>query len=257
MSGSVSYAIKTLALAAAVLSGGLAYAAGGHGPHWSYHGDHEGPGRWAELDPAFETCAKGRNQSPIDISSTVKAELPALQFSYGSAEPTIVNNGHTVQVNLPAGSQLKVGEQTYELLQFHFHTPSEETIKGKHLPMVAHFVHKNAAGQLGVVAVLFQSSPVAKNAAYAPVFDHLPRPSEKISVEGLVLDVASLLPTERGYYSFEGSLTTPPCSESVQWMVLKKPVALGYEQIKSFRRLFNANARPVQPLNGRVVKESL
>ncbi|GAB3361837.1 MULTISPECIES: carbonic anhydrase [Giesbergeria] len=257
MSGSAFHALKTLALALAVFSTGLAHAAGGHGPHWSYHGDHEGPARWAELDTTFETCAKGRNQSPVDISTTVKAELPALQFHYGQSEPTIVNNGHTVQVNVAAGSQLKVGEQTYELLQFHFHTPSEETIQGKHLPMVAHFVHKNATGQLGVVAVLFQSSPTPKNATYAPVFDHLPRPGEKITVDGLVLDLAHLLPAERGYYAFEGSLTTPPCSESVQWMVLKKPVALGHEQIKAFRRLFNANARPVQPLNGRIIKESL
>jgi len=251
-----THTVKALVFAFATLFGAAAHASGG-GHHWNYHGKHEGPAHWGELDSSFETCAKGKRQSPIDISNTVKAELPSLVFEYGKAEPTIVNNGHTVQVNVPAGSQLKVGDQTYSLLQFHFHTPSEETITGKHAAMVAHFVHKNAAGQLGVIAVLMQPGPITKNEAYAPIFDHLPRPNEKITVEGLVLDLATLLPTEKGYYSFDGSLTTPPCSESVNWMVLKRPVALGNEQIKAFRRLFNANARPVQPLNGRIVKESL
>lgn len=254
---SSAHVVKTLVLALAALVGGAAYASGGGHHHWAYQGEHEGPAHWAELDPAFETCAKGSRQSPIDISNTVKAELPSLNFEYNKAEPTIVNNGHTVQVNVPPGSQLKVAGQTYSLLQFHFHTPSEETIGGKHMAMVGHFVHKNAAGQLGVVAVLMQPGPIVKNAAYAPVFDHLPRPNEKITVEGLELDLAAMLPTDKSYYSFEGSLTTPPCSESVNWMVLKRPIALGNDQIKAFRRLFNANARPVQPLNGRVVKESL
>lgn len=252
-----AHSVQTLVFALAALSGSAAYASGGGHYHWGYHGEHEGPARWAELDPSFETCAKGGRQSPIDISNTVKAELPSLNFDYSKVEPTIVNNGHTVQVNVPVGSQFKVGGQSYSLLQFHFHTPSEETIGGKHTAMVAHFVHKNAAGQLGVVAVLMQPGPMPKNLAYAPVFDHLPRPNEKITVEGLELDLAALLPTDKGYYTFDGSLTTPPCSESVHWIVLKRPVALGNDQIKAFRRLFNANARPVQPLNGRVVQESL
>ena len=248
---------KTLAFAFAALLGCAAHASGGGHPHWDYKGAHEGPARWAELDPAFETCAQGGRQSPIDISNAVKTELPSLNFEYVKTEASIVNNGHTVQVNVPAGSQFKVGDQTYGLLQFHFHTPSEETINGKHTAMVGHFVHKNAAGQLGVVAVLMQPGPMPKNEAYAPIFDHLPRPNEKITVEGMELDLAAMLPADKGYYSFEGSLTTPPCSESVNWMVLKRPIALGSGQIKAFRRLFNANARPVQPLNGRVIKESL
>ncbi len=245
---------KTAAVAALMLSS-WAVQAEGQAPHWAYKGHHGAPAHWAELDPAFETCAKGLKQSPIDIRKTVKTELPALEFSYGSAAPTIVNNGHTIQINLPAGQSLKVGDQTYELLQFHFHTPSEEMVAGKHAAMVAHFVHRNAAGELGVVGVLLEHGK--KNPAFDAIFSHLPRPGESITVDALTLDLAALLPESKGYYAYEGSLTTPPCSQGVNWMVLKTPVRLGADQIKAFRRLFNANARPVQLLNDRIVKESL
>jgi carbonic anhydrase len=242
-----------IALSLLTLATGLAHAEG-HPPHWNYGHSHEGPMHWAELDPAFETCAKGGNQSPIDIRNAVKADLPALQFNYTTAAPTLVNNGHTIQVNLPAGQTLTVGDKTYDLLQFHFHTPSEEALNGKHTAMVGHFVHKNADGGLGVIGVLMQ--PGKTNAAFAPVFAHLPRKGETITVSDLQLDLAAMLPADKGYYSFAGSLTTPPCSEGVKWMVLKQPIRLGAEQIKAFRRIFNANARPIQPLNGRVIQES-
>lgn len=245
---------KTLALSVLLMSGWTAHAEG-QAPHWAYHGHHGAPAQWGELDPAFETCAKGVKQSPIDIRKTVKTALPALEFGYTSAAPVIVNNGHTVQVNLPAGQTLKIGEQSYELLQFHFHTPSEETVAGKHAAMVAHFVHRNAAGELGVVGVLLEQGK--QNPAFDGIFSHLPRPGEKITVDSLTLDLAVLLPADKGYYAYEGSLTTPPCSQGVNWMVLKTPVKLGANQIKAFRRLFNANARPVQPLNDRIIKESL
>lgn len=224
-------------------------------PHWAYHGHHGNPAQWGELDQRFEACAKGTQQSPIDIRNTVRAELPALDFQYGSVSPTLVNNGHTVQVNVAPGQSLTVGDKRYELLQFHFHTPSEESVGGKRAAMVAHFVHRDAAGHLGVVAVLMQQG--ATNAAYQPLFKHLPRAGETITVEGLSLDLAQLLPQQRGYYAYEGSLTTPPCTEGVHWHVLKQPVKLGAEQIKAFRRLFNANARPLQPIHGRAVRESL
>ena len=196
------------------------------------------------------------NKVSIDrIRNAVKANLPALQFNYGEAAPALVNNGHTIQINLPAGQTLKVGDKSYELLQFHFHTPSEEALNGKRTAMVGHFVHKNAAGELGVIGVLMQ--PGKTNAAFAPVFAHLPRAGEQITVDGLKLNLAAMLPDDKGYYAFEGSLSTPPCSEGVSWMVMKKPISLGAEQIKAFRRVFNANARPIQALNGRVIKESM
>jgi carbonic anhydrase len=248
------HTVRNLTVTAALALAAWSSYADGPGPHWSYSG-HGGPKDWAHLDAAFEACAKGTRQSPIDIRNAVKANLPALGFQYTNTEPTIVNNGHTIQVNLPAGNTLKVADATYELLQFHFHTPSEEQIAGRHTAMVAHFVHRNAAGQLGVVGVLIQ--PGKSNAAYAPIFEHLPRKGERITVEDLKLDLAALLPADKGYYAFEGSLTTPPCSEGVNWMVLKTPVRLGADQIKAFRRIYNANARPIQPANGRVIQESM
>ncbi|OWQ47665.1 carbonate dehydratase [Roseateles noduli] len=238
------------ALSVGLFSSALPAAAAAH---WEYTGD-KGATHWSEIDPSFAECAAGHQQSPINIVKPVKAALPALDFHYGSAAPTIWNNGHTVQVNLPAGNTLDVGGQSYELLQFHFHTPSEEHINGKSLPMVAHFVHKNAAGELGVVAVLIRAG--RSNAAWGSVFQHLPRVGEKITVDELSLDLASLLPKSLGYYDFAGSLTTPPCSEGVHWMVLKEPVTLSARQIDAFRKLVGRNARPVQPLNARLVQES-
>lgn len=248
------FSFSATLLAASLSMVALGAHAAGHGAHWNYEHGHEGPAHWAELDPAFETCAKGATQSPIDIRNAVKADLPALQFNYGPAQPQIVNNGHTIQINLPAGQTLAVGGQTYNLLQFHFHTPSEEALNGKRAAMVGHFVHKNEAGALGVIAVLMQ--PGKTNAAYAPIFEHLPRAGETITVDGLQLDLAAMLPKDTGYYAFAGSLTTPPCSEGVSWMVLKQPISLDAAQIKAFRRVFNANARPIQPQNGRLIQES-
>jgi len=245
--------LKVLAALAAGLFSFSAHAHD-HAKHWGYAGE-VAPSHWAELDPAFETCGIGQAQSPINISKTEKVELPALDFQYSQPAPTIVNNGHSVQVNVPAGNFLKIGDKSYELLQFQFHTPSEEQVNGKRAAMVAHFVHKAADGSLGVVAVLLQGGK--KNEAFESVFTHLPRTGETISVEDLKLDLAAMLPSNKGYYSFAGSLTTPPCSEGVSWMVLKTPVTLSTKQIGAFRQLFKFNARPIQAVHDRVVKESL
>ena len=223
-------------------------------PEWSYDKGATSPDHWGELTPAFEACSQGSYQSPIDIRNPVKADLPALKFNYNKLEPAFTNNGHTVQVNVPAGQILSIGSDRYVLQQFHFHTPSEEAFNGKRAAMVAHFVHKNATGQLLVVAVLLQAGK--SNAAYGPIFSHLPRPGENISVKGLQLELPSLLPTSLTYYTYSGSLTTPPCSEGVRWVVMQQPVTIGQEQIKAFRSLFQANARPVQALNGREVRVS-
>jgi carbonic anhydrase len=226
--------------------------AGAAPPHWEYGGAHGAP-HWGELDAAYESCARGHAQSPIDIRGAQTATLPALNFSYAQFAPAIVNNGHTIQVNVPKGQFLEIGGRRLELLQFHFHTPSEERISGKATAMVAHLVHRDAEGRLGVVAVLLQ--PGAPNPALDPVLAHLPRRAgETVTVEGLEIDLAKLLPARRSYYDFEGSLTTPPCSEGVHWMVMAQPMTVSPQAIKAFRRLYPANARPVQPLNGRTVR---
>lgn len=247
-------ALRLTIAAAATLCAGTAFAAEpGHAVHWSYDGKTD-PSHWSELDPANSACSLSKEQSPIDIvdSNTAKAALPPLEFGYQPSGATVENNGHTVQVSLPPGSTLTVGGQTVSLLQFHFHTPSEEKINGTAYPLVAHFVHKGADGKLSVVAVLFREG--AANATLAPVFEALP-------AEGKPLKLASfapgaLLPAGKGYYRFTGSLTTPPCSDGVRWQVLKQPMELSTQQLAAFRTLYPMNARPVQPLNARIVEVS-
>lgn len=230
-------------------------ALAGSGPHWDYDGK-EGPEHWGKMHKDFATCGLGHKQSPINIADTVKDKLPAIEFNYQPSPLKIVNNGHTVQVNFIEGSGIKVGADNYTLLQFHVHTPSEEQVKGKAYDMVAHLVHKNAAGQLAVVGVLFEKG--AENAALAPVVAKLPKNAgPERSYAEVNVDAAKLLPADRGYYTFEGSLTTPPCSEGVRWMVLKTPVTASPAQLDAIKAIVHHNARPVQPLHGRVVKESM
>ncbi len=225
----------------------------GAAPHWAYTGP-AGAAQWGELQKDFATCKLGTKQSPIDIKGAKKGDLPAIAFNYGQSTAEVVNNGHTIQVNVAAGGDVKVASGGYKLLQFHFHTPSEEMVNGKSYAMVAHLVHKSDAGKLAVVAVLFKEGK--KNAVLEKVFAAMPaKEDSKADLPGGV-NVADLLPAKRGYWAFEGSLTTPPCSEEVQWHVLKDPVEMSKEQLAAFKKLYPMNARPVQPLNGRSLQES-
>lgn len=223
-------------------------------PHWGYQGK-TGAQAWGDLEPGFAVCKLGKFQSPIDIrdAQAKQAALPPLRFAYAAAAE-VVNNGHTIQVNLPAGGTLGVAEGDYKLLQFHFHTPSEEKINGRPFPMVAHLVHQDAQGKLAVVAVLLKQG--RENAALKTVFANLPAKAGDKRALPAPINVADLLPAERGYYRFKGSLTTPPCSEEVSWQVLKQPVEISKAQLKAFRKLYKMNARPVQPLNGRPLEQS-
>lgn len=237
----------------AVLTAGLLLAAAGvqaSDVHWEYTGK-TGPSHWGELASDFSSCKTGKQQSPIDIHDARTAKLAPIGFHYEPGTAEVVNNRHTVQVNLPAGGSVTLPSGDYKLLQFHFHTPSEETINGKHYPLVAHLVHKNDAGQLAVVAVLFKQGK--ENAALKEVFAGLPAAGDRHPVEG-GLDVSAALPARHAYYAYMGSLTTPPCSEGVRWQVLKQPVEISKAQFASFRKLYAMNARPIQPLNGRVVR---
>ena len=232
------------------------HAFAGDEAHWSYAGA-EGPEKWGEIRPEFATCKLGREQSPIDIrdQDAQKANLDAIKFDYKPVPLKIVDNGHTIQVNYAPGSSITVNGVRYELQQFHFHKPSEEKINGKAYPMVAHLVHRNKQGKLAVVAVFMDSGkghPTLKT-----LWTNLPKEKEKeVALENVSIDAATLLPGDRSYYTFNGSLTTPPCSEGVSWFVLKQPVQASKEEIEAFAKLYSMNARPVQPLNGRAIRTS-
>ena len=226
-----------------------------HPAHWSYSGA-TGPEHWASEDPAFATCGTGQRQSPIDIRTTIVKELPAIQFSYKPIPLVVTDTGHSFQVNAPAGSGgITVGSDHYDLVQFHFHRPSEERIRGRRQALVAHLVHKNADGKLAVVAVLISRGEA--NAFLKPVFDNFPAKGKtEAPVAGTTLNLTDFLPQKQGYFTFEGSLTTPPCSEQVRWFVLKTPVSASAEQVQRFAARYPHNARPVQPVNDRTVAET-
>ena len=224
--------------------------------HWSYEGEN-GPQAWGRLKPEFNLCAIGKRQSPINIeeSSTLQGPAEPLQFSYLPSSGTVVNNGHTIQVDLYGDNAVTVRGSSYKLVQFHFHTPSEEQVNYRNFAMVAHLVHKNAEGQLAVVAVLLD--PGAANALINKVWTYMPLDTnDRVRLPTGIIDMNELLPKDQRYYQFMGSLTTPPCTEGVLWLVLKQPTSVSREQMKLFAQLFPHNARPVQPVNGRAVRDA-
>jgi len=224
-----------------------------YGQHWSYSGA-EGPAHWGDLDPENSACKLGHEQSPIDIESAAKGSSEPIDFKYGPSPLKIVNNGHSIQVNYAPGSTISVGGKDYQVIQFHFHHPSEEAIRGTHYDMVMHIVHKDRQGHAAVVAVLLKVGK--ENAALQNVWAHLPAtPGNEQAVGGVTIDLAELLPATKSYYTFAGSLTTPPCSEGVRWFVLESPVEISPAQLEVFARLYPNNARPIQATNGRKIEE--
>ena len=203
--------------------------------HWGYTGD-IGPDRWAELAPDNKRCAVGTRQSPIDIRDGIAVDLEKIAFDYRASGFTVQDTGHTVQVNVAPGNGLTVMGRRYELVQFHFHRPSEERVNGRQFEMVAHLEYKDAQGRLAIVAVLLERG-------------------DALAAQGQ-LDLTQLLPANRGYYTYMGSQTTPPCEEGVLWMVMRQPVQLTAQQIGVFARLYPMNARPLQAGSGRLIKES-
>lgn len=242
--------IKLVAAALAASAVAASAGAASTNAHWDYQGK-AGAEHWGELAPDFAACAKGKAQSPVDIRAPKAGTSAPIGFGYHASSADIVNNGHTVQVDLADAGGIDLAGVTYRLVQFHFHTPSEEAVNGKRYPLVAHLVHKNDAGELAVVAVLFKRG--RDNAALAPVFAGMPAAAGEKRAAAAEFDPASLLPVQHGYYGYTGSLTTPPCSEGVRWHILKEPVEVSPAQLAAFRKLYKMNARPVQPLNGRVV----
>ncbi len=224
-----------------------------HAAHWDYQGD-GGPQAWAQLKAEFATCSSGKRQSPIDIRDGIKVQLDAVQFDYRPSAFRVVDNGHTVQVNVGAGNFIEVSGRRFELLQFHFHRPSEERINGRLFDMVVHLVHKDVEGRLAVVAVLLDRG--SAQPLVQAVWNNLPLEKGDEVAARLPMDLNELLPADRSYYTYMGSLTTPPCSEGVLWMVMKNPVPISAEQIAIFARLYPMNARPIQSASGRLIKES-
>ena len=227
--------------------------AGAEPHHWSYSGK-TGPSHWTELDAKNSACNTGRNQSPIDIRTRdVGGEnLPALTFDYRPSPLHIIDNGHSIQVDVEPGSFLRIGEKSYQLVQFHFHHPSEERINGKAADMVAHLVHRDSEGALAVVAVLLNRGKA--NDMVEALWQHLPKQKEhELDFSAVKIDPAELLPADHSYFTYTGSLTTPPCTEGVRWIVLKSPSSLSKGEIATFAAHYPNDARPVQKLNGRKV----
>ncbi len=225
-----------------------------HAPHWGYTGD-EGPEHWSQLDPVNATCGVGKRQSPIDIKGATTSGLPPLNFNYNAVPLNIIDNGHTIQVNYPPGSTLSVAGKTYTLKQFHFHHPSEEHINGQGYDLVAHFVHADADGHIAVVAVLFNTGNA--NLLLDRIWKNIPTEKNKaVDVSGETLNARNLLPPDHGYFTFAGSLTTPPCTEDVTWFVLKSTRSLSSGQLATFAKIYPNNARPIQPTNGRKILQA-
>ncbi|MBI3347212.1 MAG: carbonic anhydrase family protein [Burkholderiales bacterium] len=224
--------------------------------HWGYAGD-IGPDRWAELAPENKLCAVGLRQSPIDLREGLAVDLEPIVFDYRASNFSVLDDGHTVQVNVAPGNGLTVMGRRYELEEFHFHRPSEERVNGRQFDMVAHLTHKDAQGRLAVVAVLLERGPDNKpQPLVQTVWANLPLEKGEALQAQVQIDLNQLLPAERGYYTYMGSLTTPPCSEGVLWMVLRQPVPLTAQQLGVFARLYPMNARPLQAGSGRLIKES-
>ncbi|NKB88817.1 MAG: hypothetical protein GKS06_11425 [Acidobacteria bacterium] len=229
-------------------------------PHWTYEGQ-TGPAAWGGLSAEFSACAEGMQQSPIDITGALAETLPELRAQFGEVALRIVhaehvadaiNNGHTIQVNYTEGDMLSVDDTDYELVQYHFHSPSEHTVEGAHFPMEMHFVHAAADGALAVIGVFIEEGE--HNDAFDPIWNNLPQEQGVENHIGEVtVDVDQLLPANATSYRYAGSLTTPPCSEGVAWIVMTEPIQLSGEQIGAFTALIEGNNRPVQPLNGRPI----
>jgi carbonic anhydrase len=240
--------LGTIALGGLLLAGN-ACASGD--VHWTYSG-HGGPQHWGELTENFAVCGSGVNQSPINLTGFVEGELAEIGFSYNTTASTIVNNGHTVQANFPKGSSISIDNMEFDLLQCHFHAPSENNIDGKSFPMEGHCVHASKDGKLAVISIMYEIGDASKG--IAALWANMPaHAGDKNDVKATV-NATDIMPASKDYYRFNGSLTTPPCTEGVRWFVLKDTVTISKGQLKAFQQsLHEPNNRPLQPLNSRII----
>ncbi|MBK1665471.1 carbonate dehydratase [Rhodospirillum rubrum] len=254
MQRAFSHAAMAVAFGLVGFSGAPAVAAEtAHPPHWAYEGK-GGPVDWGALSEDYHACAAGKEQSPVDIRDAIPAKLPAIAPTYQAQAAVVVNNGHTLQVNVSPGSTLDFRGQHYELLQYHFHHPSEHLVNGKAAPLELHLVHKGPTA-LTVIGVMLV--PGAANPAIEAIWKAAPtKEGGEATLGNPGPDLGKLLPESKSYTFYEGSLTTPPCSEVVNWINLKTPVTVSEDQIARFAALFSMNARPAQALHRRIILDS-
>jgi len=235
-----------LCLAVSTAAGAAAAA-----PRWSYSGA-DGPDRWAAISNAFATCGSGHQQSPIDLSAAVSRDLANPQIAYQPSDATIVDNGHAVEVDLGrAGNILTLDGVPYALVQLHFHSPSEHTVDGNSFAIELHLVHQADGGALAVVGVFIAGG--AENPALVPVLSAMPSKENREVRLRVPFDPSTLLPEDRRAYRYTGSLTTPPCSEGVNWVVMAKPITASGQQIAALARALEGNNRPVQARGDREI----
>ncbi|MDE3001135.1 MAG: carbonic anhydrase family protein [Gemmatimonadota bacterium] len=220
-------------------------------PAWGY-GAENGPAAWGRLSADYALCADGLRQSPVDLRNPTPASLPAITFNYRPTPLNVHNNGHTIEVASNGENWLGVGGERYDLAQYHFHAPSEHTVAGRSFDMEMHLVHRNEKGALAVIGVLIRRG--RRHVAFDPVWEHLPQSAGEMKrIEGVSVNPADLLPPDTRAYRYDGSLTTPPCSQDVSWFVIATPMEMSEAQIAAFEAIFHNNNRPVQALNGREV----
>ncbi len=216
--------------------------------HWGYEGA-EGPEHWVGL--GYVECG-GAIQSPIDIPGDAFVHYDDIAFTYAPMQLEIINNGHTIKVVCNESSYITVSGMEFKLLQYHFHAPSEHTSNGNHYDMEMHLVHQSVDGEYVVIGVMIQKG--SENSSYAVIWDHMPSDEgESIKIDGVSTTPADLLPLNHDYYAYDGSFTTPPCTEGVKWYVLTDPVELSSRQIEQFRAIYDSNNRPLQIANGRLL----
>lgn len=244
--------MKKLALALSMFAvSSLALSAGD--VHWGYQGK-EGPDNWGNLSQEFATCKLGQQQAPIDIPTKSAAKATAaIKTNYKASAGEIINNGHTIQLALSDAGGANLSGVDYKYLQTHFHAPGEEKVDGQSYPFNAHIVHQSADGKLAVIGVFFKEG--AENAVLKEVFAQMPAKEGKVAIKASI-NPSGLLPKSLAYYSYAGSLTTPPCSEGVTFYILKTPMEMSKAQLEQFKKLYPMNARPTFPLNGRKITEA-
>ena len=225
-------------------------------PHWDYLGKY-GPINWGKLDPAWKACSAGKEQSPVNIAGAkLNKALQPIEFHYMAGPVTLENNGHTIVVHVQKGSYIVAEGVRYELQQFHFHHPAEEAVKGKLSDMVVHLVHQSADGKTAVIAVRLIEDRGAPNALLSTLWAAMPKAAGQTAKIDDMVNAGGFLPPDRGYWTYTGSLTVPPCTEGVRWYILQQQMPLSREQLRAYATLFPVSSRPLQDLHGRKIEAS-